>query len=93
MPPLCMPSFMPALCCFCMLVVVGVADVVSVVALTLVQPVTVNTLDIANTEPINNFFIIITLIVTLNEGANVTYVTKFMLQAALITKSSFLSEK
>ena len=88
-----MPSSIPVLCCFCMLVVVGVADVVSVVALTLVQPVTVNTLDIANTELINNFFIIITLIVTLNEGANVTYVTKFMLQTALITKSSFLSEK
>jgi len=55
-----------------MLVVVGVADVVSVVALTLVQPVTVKTLDIASTEPINNFFIIITL----NYGANVNYYEK-----------------
>jgi hypothetical protein len=51
---------------------VVVAGVVSVVALTLVQPVTVKTLDIASTEPINNFFIIITL----NYGANVNYYEK-----------------
>lgn len=62
MPSFFMAFFMPSLCCI--LLVVGV---VSVVAFTLVQAVTVKMLDIANTEPINNFFIIITLIY----GANV----------------------